>query len=112
MGTNDGFLGLRMLVNKFDAKTHCGLLRGILEVVSPPPIKAANQLETGVEAWEAKLVRLRNRHNVEDLSEELKVAILLSMLPKEYQEKVFEHLVNKENDKEILYIEERISFSL
>ena len=93
LGLDDGFKGLVMLNCKYDAVTRCSLLRNYLEVVAPPPITKVSEIESGIEVWEGRVVKLETKHR-QVIGNELRVAILLGMLPKEYQDKVFDHLLS------------------
>ena len=49
-----------------------------------------------MENWEAKIAKLENRYNQPNfLSEEVKMAIFLAMLPYEYQEKILDRMAMK-----------------
>ena len=54
-GKSDGFLAMLVLSKRFDSKTSASLLSEFLEVVGPGKIKGADDLEGGVDRWEAKL---------------------------------------------------------
>ena len=53
-GEQDGFRGLRVLQKRFDSVTTASLLQAYLEVVSPPQIKGAGDLVSGIHKWETK----------------------------------------------------------
>ena len=65
-------------------------------------ISSKGALETEVENWEAKIARLENRYNQPNfLSEEVKMAIFLVMLPYEYQEKILDRMATKAIDDQM-----------
>ena len=78
-----------MINRRFDAKTTASLLGAYLEVVRPVGIKGEGDMVKGINGWEAKVQGLRNRYN-ETLSKNSKLAILIGMLPREYQKTILE----------------------
>ena len=72
---------------RFDPKTTASLLQGYLEVVSPGAIQGTEDMIPGIHKWEGKVACLKTRYN-ESLSDSLKLAIFVGMLPKEYQDVV------------------------
>ena len=84
---SDGFKALVILRRRFDAITTGILLQAYLEVVAPSGIKNSGEVISGIHKWEAKEALLRSRFE-EVMSDKLKLAIVLGMLPKEYQEMV------------------------
>eukprot|EP00973_Karenia_brevis_P077967 10830890-Karenia_brevis.AAC.1 len=83
----DGFKALVLLNQKFDVKNGGSLLNSSLEVVSPVSLKGSRDLVSGVQGWERKVAALKSRYG-EEIRGHLKLAILVSMLPKEYQEEI------------------------
>ena len=53
--------------------------------MKPIQINNANEVVAGIHRWEARISSLKSRHD-EDIRANLKVAILVGMLPKEYQD--------------------------
>ena len=84
---HDGFKGLLILNRRFDVKTSASLLQSYLEVVSPRPIRNVLDVANCIHHWEAKCAALKSRYD-EDLGENLKLAILVGMLPKDFQDVV------------------------
>ena len=82
----DGFKALGLLNKRFDMQTISGTLQQFMEVVSPEGIKKSNDLVSKIHNWEARVVVFLARHEKETLSENMRLAILVGMLPKEYQE--------------------------
>ena len=85
-GFQDCFKALVLLCSRFDAKTAASLLHAFTEVVRPKDLKAS-EVSKGIQAWEGKLGALKSRYN-EDLNGNIKLAILIGMLPREYQDLV------------------------
>ena len=81
----DGFRALAALNHRYDQRTTATLLQASLEVVGPPSLKGVQEVLVGVPRWEAKVASLFNRHN-EKISDQMKLAIFINMLPKEYQD--------------------------
>ena len=61
------------------------MLQASLDVVGPPVLKSVNDVLSGVPKWEGKIAQLFNRHR-EELSDQMKLAIFINMMPKEYQD--------------------------
>ena len=85
----DGFAALAALGNRFDAKTPANLLQAFMGVISPSPIKNGTQIPKAIVDWEAKIGALKNKHD-EELGENIKLAVFVGMLPKEYQDICFQ----------------------
>ena len=85
----DGFRALLALQERFDVQTTSSILQALLEVVKPTGIRGDKEMVAGILKWETLLGALENRFG-EVLSENLRTAILVGMLPKEHQEMVIE----------------------
>jgi hypothetical protein len=83
-----GFSALVALNNRFDARTPGNLLTAVMAAMSPPAVKQTAGIPKAILDWEEKLNALGNIHN-ETISENIKMGILISMLPKEYQDLCF-----------------------
>eukprot|EP00973_Karenia_brevis_P054411 7560200-Karenia_brevis.AAC.1 len=81
----DGFKALVLLKQRFDVKNSASLLGSFLEVVSPARSKSSRDLVADIQEWERKVASLKSRYG-EEIQGHLKLAILVSMLPKEYPE--------------------------
>ena len=77
------------LQGRFDVQTTSSILQALLEVVKPTGIKGDKDMVSGILNWELLLGSLENRFG-EVLSENLRTAILVGMLPKDHQEMVIE----------------------
>ncbi len=85
----DGFVALQFLNVRFNPKTPARLLQCLSAVISPGVIKDVRNLAKAVEEWETKTNKLKCEFD-EQLSESLRVAVLLSMLPRDFQDMVFQ----------------------
>ena len=85
----DGFLALVMLQARYDANTAASLLQCVVEVVNFPALKNHQGILKGITEWEVRADGLKMKHN-EDISAPIKIAVLVSMLPKEYQDICFQ----------------------
>ena len=65
------------------------MLQAYLSVVKPEGIKSVMDLTKGIHKWEADIASLENRFD-EGIKERLKSAILIGMIPKEYQDMVLQ----------------------
>jgi hypothetical protein len=78
-----------VLNKRFDAKTSASLLQSFLDVVKPQAMKGTQEIVSGIHKWETRVTGLKSRYG-EDLNDNLKMAILIGMLPKEYQDLVMQ----------------------
>ena len=63
------------------------MLHAFLEVVNPPTLRNWGEIIPGIHKWETRLGNLSNRYH-EEIGNSLKLAIMVGMLPKEYQDMV------------------------
>jgi len=89
-GTQDGYKALADLNKRFNPKTPASLLHAYLGVVNPPQITDPRNVVKGVNNWEMRVANLRTRYS-EEIKGNLKLAILISILPKEYQDQVMQN---------------------
>ena len=61
----------------------------VMEVVNPPGLKNHQGILKGISEWEVRVDGLRMKHN-ENISPPIKIAVLVGMLPKEYQDICFQ----------------------
>ena len=85
----DGFLALMMLQARYNANTAASLMQCVMEVVNPPGLKNHQGILKGISEWEVRVDGLRMKHD-EDISPPIKIAVLVAMLPKEYQDICFQ----------------------
>ena len=74
---------------RFNPKTPAKLFKMLGEVVSPGGAKQVREVPKLIEEWEVKVRRLESEFG-EGVSEAMKVAILIQILPKEMQDMVFQ----------------------
>ena len=84
-----GFYTLRMMADRFNPRSYMKLLRMLGGVIKPAEAKDAKEVQSAVEEWETKVARLEDEYG-EKINNNLKVAILISMVPEALQEKIFE----------------------
>ena len=84
-----GFAALMFLNRRFNPKTPARLMQCLLECISPPVVKDAGNLARAVEEWEQKRAELLLEFG-EGLSDNLSVAVLVSMFPRDFQDMVFQ----------------------
>ena len=85
---NCGFGALYLLNKRYRPNTHARKIQCLTEVVRPQIIKDSRQMVAAVEMWEGKVGAL-HRDFDQDLGDGIKTAILISMIPREYQDMVF-----------------------
>ena len=83
-GYPDGFKALVLLNNRYESKTMASLLHAFMDAVRPNPLKTS-EISKGIHAWETKVSTLKSLYN-EELNSNIKLAVLIGMLPKEYQD--------------------------
>ena len=85
----NGLEAWRLLAKQFDPKTDARLTNLVMSIIGHK-IKGKN-VQAGLIAWEGWLLQLQRDHH-EDLSEKIKRAFLMNVLPSSLQSKVMEHL--------------------
>ena len=88
-GRHNGFLALKLLSNRFNPKTPAKLFRALMEILVPGMVKEVRDVPRAVEEWEVKCARVAEEYG-EKLSEGMRVAVLIMMLPKDMQEMVYQ----------------------
>ena len=83
----DGFKTLVTLNERFDSRNSATLLQAFLEVVNPPIIKRIGDIVAMVHRWESRVAALKRRYQ-EDINDQIRLAILMGMLPQEYQDMI------------------------
>ena len=86
---NCGFGALYLLNKRYRPNTHARKIQCLTEVVRPQIIKDSRQMVAAVEMWEGKVGALLRDFD-QDLGDGIKTAILISMIPREYQDMVFQ----------------------
>ena len=84
-----GFIAFYALNVRFNPRTPARKLQFFAQVVSPVQVKNVREVPMAIEKWEAKNSILGSEYG-EDLSKELKTAILISLLPNELQDMVYQ----------------------
>ena len=93
----DGFKALASLNKRYETKNGATLLHVFLEVVNPTPLKSGH-LIAGISRWETRMAVLTSRYG-EELTPCVKLAILVGLLPKEYQDMIMQNMVGKMGDQ-------------
>ena len=75
-----GFWVLRKMMERYNPRSYMRLLRLLLAVIKPTEAKNVKDVQAAVEDWENKVARLEEEYR-ETVNGNLKVAILLSMVP-------------------------------
>ena len=84
-----GFAALVLLSQRFNPKTPGRVLQHLTAVLNPPQVKDIRLLQKAVEEWESKRARLKSEFE-EDFSDNVSIAILTAMLPRDLQDLVFQ----------------------
>ncbi len=80
----DGYKALLILGKRFDNQTTASLLQLFLDVINPGSLKV-KEITRGIHKCQAKVAVLLTRFG-EAIGGNIKLAILIGMLPKEYQD--------------------------
>ena len=86
---NDGFKALIDLSHRCDARSEASVLRTFLEPVNPPALKMPDVVN-GIRKWEGKVASLKIQCS-EEMSDNIKHALLIGMGPKELQELIWQN---------------------
>lgn len=92
-----GFVAWQRLYHKYNPRTVARAIRLLAEVASPGKVKELADIDNAMRAWEQKTALLTKEFN-EKVSDNMKIAILTSMLPPSIQDYVYTTL-----DHEIPY---------
>ena len=84
-----GFAAMHAFNTRFNPKTPTRILQFLSVVVQPPPVKDIRLLAKAVEDWESKKMKLKSEFK-EEFTEPVQVAILVSMLPRDLQDMVYQ----------------------
>ena len=84
-----GFAALCLLSQRFNPKTPTRVLQLLTAVLHPPAVKDVRLLSRAVEEWELQRGKLRSEFG-EELSNNVQVAILTGMVPRDLQDMVFQ----------------------
>ena len=87
-GWRCGFRALRDLAERYNPKSYMKRLKMLLGVIKPAEAKSVKDVQAAVDEWGARLLRLKQEYGSE-IQEDIKVAILISMVPEGLQEKIF-----------------------
>ena len=83
-GYLDGFEALLAANRRLDSKILASRLHAFMEAVGLKPFKIS-EISKGIHAWEARVSGLKSQYD-EDLNSNIKLATLIGMLPKEYED--------------------------
>ena len=84
-----GWLAWKRLTSSLNPRTLASGIKTISAALNPQRITMASKADAVVDEWEDKLVKLQTEYG-EVLSSKMKVAVLYSMMPKDFQEKVLD----------------------
>jgi len=104
-GEQCGFMALRMLAKRFNLKTPARMLQHLGEIIRPGIVKDIKALPRMVEEWEAKVGRFESEY--EKVGEGVKLAVLVSVLPKDLQDMIFQMGSREGKSKQVEYQEVR-----
>ena len=83
------WLAWKRLTSSLNPRTLASGIKTILAALNPQRITMASKADAMVDEWGDKLVKLQTE-NGQVLSSKMKVAVLYSMMPKDFQEKILD----------------------
>ena len=87
----NGFVALKLMGHRFNAKSPSKLFRTLLELLKPGGIQDVREVAKGIQEWELKMGKMVGEYGEEEkMSNGMKTAVLISMIPKDLQEMVFQ----------------------
>ena len=81
-----GLWTLRKMMERYNPKTYMRLLKTLCKVIKPTEAKTTKDVQATIEDWESEVAKLEDEYG-EKLNDNIKVAILIAMVPGELQEK-------------------------
>ena len=85
-----GFMAWRALCKRYSPVTPARALSALVEVMNPPKVMDVHLVPGAVDVWTTKVAALE-REFEEKLSDRMKLAIMLSMVPADLQDSVFQY---------------------
>ena len=85
----NGWEAWSKLFNRYDPKTPARALMSLLGAMNPRKVKDIRELSKAVEEWEVKCKNLMAEHNI-DVGDQIKTALLTSMVPVDLQDHIFQ----------------------
>ena len=93
----NGYVAWKKLVGRYDAKTPSGFLKSLMEVLKPGEVKDAREVPRMLEVWDGRIRALAEKHQ-EVISDRIKTAVFVGLLPKDLQEEVYRQIGSGEID--------------
>jgi hypothetical protein len=90
------------LWRKYNPKTMARRIVMLTEVTGPARIADVKEVEKAINSWEVKYTKLHNEFN-ENLSDPMKIAIVLNMMPRIIQEHVYSHIGTEDTYENTIY---------
>ena len=84
-----GWLAWKRLTSSLNPRTLASGIKTISAALNPQRITMASKADAVVDEWEDKFVKLQTEYG-EVLSSKMKVAVLYSMMPEDFQEKILD----------------------
>ena len=81
----------RKLYLRYNPKTPARALMAMMQVMAPTKIKDIRLVSKAIEEWEVKLLNLEKEYE-EKPSKKMRIALMMSMIPNEIQDVVFQHV--------------------
>jgi hypothetical protein len=98
--TMNGFMAWKALYARFNPMTPARTLALLMEVMSPPRHKDVNLIMKAMDLWTLKINTLEKEHQ-EKLSANMKKAVLLSMLPVDLQDMIYQNAETEQTFEEV-----------
>jgi hypothetical protein len=98
--TMNGFLAWRKIHQRYSPMTPARTLAALMEVMSPPKHTDVTLIHKAIDTWTTKINILQKDHG-EELSPNMKKAVLLSMLPPDLQDMIYQTVENTKTYEEV-----------
>ena len=89
VGGNNGWEAWSKLAARYDPRTPALALRAMMACMKPRRVKDVREIQGAIEEWEGAVRRLNAEHRI-PLDDSMRVALLTSMLPPDFQDCVFQ----------------------
>ena len=84
----NGFAAWKKLLDRYDGKSPVRMLKKLPDIIRRPEVKNIKMMPTVLENWEIKVKEWESEYG-EVISEKIKVALIIGMAPKEFQDEVY-----------------------
>ena len=102
VGDCSGARAWQRLWRKYNPKTMARRISMLTEVTNPVKITDVKEVEKAINSWEEKYTKLHNEFG-ETLSDSMKIAVVLNIMPRSIQEHVYGHIGTEDTYENTIY---------